>query len=230
MAGKRAAAEKVALDRIAALVPGTENVKLIKDLFARMSDKEFDQFIDALAKREKRLPIIIPNLQENTVTVERNLKLAKDWGHNFFERIWMNPGNGADPYLSNHPYLIVDVQLRRQAQHVIKKRSIPEDNSSVDDFSGQPTGKSKGSKLSYPEIQIMASAALDQSMTEQLKYRGGDIRGFAAMEESISRFGSVSLKALEQLGTQVQSTKTLSTFLTCMHLSNTLTKPTSTGG
>ena len=224
MAGKRAAAEKVGIDRIAAMVPGTTNAELIKTFFASMSDAEFDKFIDALAKREKRLPIIVPNLQKSSITVERNLKLAKEWGHNFFERIWINPGNGADPYLSNHPYLIVDVQLRRQAQHVIKKRSIPEDNTSVDDFSGQPTGKSKGSKLSYPEIQIMASAALDQSMTEQLKYRGGDVRGFAAMEESISRFGSVSLKVLDQLGTTVQSTQTLSTFLTCMHLENQLGK------
>jgi len=63
---------------------------------------------------------------------------------------------------------------------------------------------------------------LDQNLTEMLKYRGGDIQGFDAMNNAISKTGGVSLKSIEALGTTVQSTKTLSVFLFCMHLENTL--------
>jgi len=222
MPGKRKEAEKLCLDRIEAMIPGSPNTKMLAEFFARMSDKEFEAFIAKLETRAVRIPVILPNFSDKTVSVARNLELARKWNHNFFERIWLHPGDGGEPYLSNHPYLIVDVQLRRQAQHVIKKRSIPEDNTSVDDFSGQPTGKSKGSKISYPESLILASAGMDESLKELMKYRGGDVRGFAAMEESISRFGSVSMKTLDVLGTEVQAKETLSIFLTCMHLENTM--------
>jgi hypothetical protein len=109
--------------------------------------------------------------------------------------------------------------LRRQAQLLVKKISIPEDNKSINDLTGQPssTGKSRGSKISYPETQIMAALNLDNSLIEMLKYRGGDQKGFIAMNKSISQTGGVSLDALSKLGTRVKSTDTLRTFLTCMH-------------
>jgi hypothetical protein len=117
---------------------------------------------------------------------------------------------------------VVDLVLRRQAQLLVKKISIPEDNKSVDDFTGQPTGKSKGSKISYPETQILAALNLDNNLTELLKFRGGDVKGFDAMNNSISKTGGVSLASIEKLGTRVKSTETLHTLLTCMHIGNTL--------
>jgi len=55
-----------------------------------------------------------------------------------------------------------------------------------------------------------------------LKYRGGDIMGFNAMNDQINRTGGVSLKSIEHLGSTVKSTETLSVLLTSMHLSNSL--------
>lgn len=222
MAANRKAAEAVILKYVDKLLPGSENTRLYKDLFAGMSDKQFDEWMGKLEAGEIRLAIIAPNLNEPKLEIERNLALAEELGHQFFERIWIDGSNEVPPYLSPIPYLIVDLPLRRQAQLLVKKRAIPEDTRSVDDFTGQPTGKSKGSKISYPEMQILMALDLPASLTEWLKFRGGDVKGFDAMNRAISETGGVSLNAIAALGTKVKSTQTLSTFLTCAHLENTL--------
>lgn len=232
MAGNRKAAEAVVLEYIEKLIPVSGNMDIYRNLFASMDDAAFALWIEQLERKEIRLAVIAPNLtahdegqHKNHLTrldIERNLAIADELGHNFFEKIWIDNGNDIPPYLSPIPYLVVDLPLRRQAQLLVKKISIPEDSKSVDDFTGQPTGKSKGSKISYPETQIMAALNLDNNLKEMLKYRGGDEKGFDALNTAISKTGGVSLKSIEKLGTQVKSTQTLSIILTCMHLSNTL--------
>lgn len=220
MAGNRKAAEAVILEWIEKLIPDSGNRDLYANLFAGMDDAAFAVWMEKLERQEIRLAVVAPNLAKSSLDIDRNLKLADELGHNFFERILIDNGNDIPPYLSPVRYLVVDLPLRRQAQLLVKKISIPEDTKSVDDFTGQPTGKSKGSKISYPETQIMAALNLDANLTEMLKYRGGDEKGFDALNSSISKTGGVSLQSIEKLGTQVKSTQTLSIILTCMHLEN----------
>lgn len=207
---------------IGELLPGGDNVKIYQELFAKMDDAAFDTFIQGLDEGTTRLALIVPNMSEHRLDVQRNFDLAEKLGHEFFEQVWMEGANGAPPYLSPVKYLVVDLPLRRQAQHLIKKISIPDDNRSVDNLTGQPTGSSKGSKISYPELQILAALKLDDTATELIKFRGGDQKGFNAMNNSIAQTGGVSQKSLMALNTKVKSTETLSTMLVCMHLSNTL--------
>lgn len=222
MTGKRKQAEAFCLEYIEKLLPGSENAQYYKTLFAGMSDKQFDDFIAAIKGKRAHLAIVAPNLSEHKLSVERNLALAKELGHNFFQRIWMNEGNGQDPYLTPISYPVVKLPFRRQVQVLEKKRSIPENNKSIDYLTGQPTGPSKGSKISYPETQIMSTLNLTESLTELIKVRGGDIEAFNAMNDQISKTGSASLETITSAGTTVRSTRTLSTILTAMHLSNTL--------
>ena len=222
MAGNRKAAEAVILEYIEKLMPGSPNTQIYRDRFAAMSDQEFDTFMTQLENEEIFLTIQAPNLSEHKLSIERNLALATELGHEFFERVWMDEGNDIPPYLTNHKYLIVDLPLRRQAQLLTKKISIPKNNNTVDMMTGQPTAGSKGSKISYPELQIMAALGLDNCAVEFMKYRGGDLKGFNAMNTAISKTGGVELEALDKLGTKVKSTQTLTTYLTAMHLSNSL--------
>lgn len=223
MAGNnRKAAEDFILKYIDKLLPGSQNKASYEALFANMDDDKFDEFMQSLNDGTRRLAIIAPNLAKVKLSTERNLKIAEELGHDFFERVWMDGGNETPPYLSPMKYLIVDLPLRRQAQLLEKKIRIPEDNKSIDDLTGQPSGKSKGSKLSYPETQMLAAQDLESSLVEMLKYRGGDIKGFNAMNDSISRTGGVSMSSIESLGTKVRSTSSLHILLTGMHLENTL--------
>lgn len=224
MAGNRSAAEKFILDCLNDIIPDTKNIDLYKNIFAKMSDRQFEDFIKKLDSGEVIIRIIVPNFSNEKLSIERNLALAKKLGHNFFERLWIDQGGDIPPYLTPIPYPVIDLPLRRQAQLHEKKVSIPEDNKSVDELSGQPTGKSKGSKISYPEVQILAALNLEDSLTELLKARGGDIQMFNDMNTMISRTGGVSINAIDTGLSNVKSTETLATLLTSMHLSNTLAK------
>lgn len=218
----RAAAEKIITTYIGKLLPGSPNSDIYKDIFASMDDEAFDQFMTGLENNSIRLAIIAPNGTQPSLDVERNLQIAEELGHQFFERVWMDGKEGSAPYLSTVPYLVVDLPVRRQAQLLITKISIPEHNRSVDNLTGQPTGDSKGSKISYPEVQILAALNLDNTLTELIKYRGGDTIGFNAMNESIAKSGGVSIDALSALGGRVKAGDTLKTYLTAMHLASTL--------
>lgn len=218
----RLEAQNYILKYIDKLLPGSENQKIYTELFANMSDEEFDRFISDLENDKKTLAIVAPNFGKQSLSTERNLAIAKEIGYQFFQRIWIEGDGDTPTYLTPIPYLVVDLPLRRQAQLLVKKISIPEDNKSVDDFTGQPTGKSKGARVSYPEVQVLAAMGLDNSLVELLKYRGGDVKGFNAMNDSISKRGGVSMKAIERFTSGVESTRILKTFLTAMHLKSTL--------
>lgn len=220
MAKKRKEAEEYMIKYVEKMLPGGGMDKLYRDMFGRMNDQEFDTFMSDLESGRAVLPIISPNFGDVQLTTERNIEVAEELGHNFFQRLWIKEDNDLPAYLTNDPYLVVDWPLRRQAQMLTKKISVTEHSQSIDDFSGQPSGDSRGSGVSYPEIQILRAQGLEKNLREILKYRGGDERGFAAMSASISRTGGVSTASLDKLGTQVKSTQTLSTLLTCMHLAN----------
>lgn len=203
-------------------MPGSENTQIYKDLFAQMSDEQFEEFMKEIKNGTANLSIVAPNNHKYSLDLERNLKIADELKHDFFQRVWIHSNGQRPTYLTPIPYMIVKLPLRRQAQLLVKKISIPEDNKSVDDLTGQPTGKSKGSKISYPEAQVLAALGLDKSLNELLKYRGGDLKGFDAMNRLIARNGEVQLDALEPYASGVESTKTLKTILTAMHLKSTL--------
>ena len=223
MPGNRKAATDFIVKYIEKLLPGSQNTPYYQDFLGKMSDKEFEDFMTKIDEGKIILPIISENLGKVKLEVERNFKIADELGLKLFQRIWIQPENGGPRYLTPEEYLVVLLPVRRQAQILTKKISIPEDNNSIDDLTGQPTGKSKGSKISSPELQIMAAdGALDNCIVELIKYRGGDAKGFNIMNNSIAKTGGVSLKAIEPYAGKVKSTETLRVLLTSMHLGNTL--------
>jgi hypothetical protein len=204
-------------------IAGNPNKSIYEKLFKDMSDEEFDKFIDDLDTGKKFLPVVAPNLGNVHLSVENNLKIAKEMNHDFFSKLWIGAHDGAPEYLTPIPYLVVDLPLRRVSQSLIKKVKVPTDNKTVDLLSGQPTGdgKSKGARISFPELQVLSAMGLDACTLELMKYRGGDRRGFRAMNSQISSQGIANLDTLAQYASGVESTKTLRTYLVCMHLKPT---------
>jgi len=223
MPKNRRAAEAVILKRIEQMSPGGPTPEIYRKMFAKMDDAAFDAFMATLKHRQGRLAIIESNMSATKLTIENALAVAKDMNHDFYQRIWINPNDGKSPaFLTNKAYLVLDLPYRRQAQLLEKKARIPKHNRSVDELTGQAAGDSKGSKLSSPEIQVLAALDLPNMITEQIKFRGGDVKGFDAMNNMIDKTGSVSMEAINHLAGGVESTRTLSTYLTAMHLSNSL--------
>lgn len=151
-----------------------------------------------------------------------NLQLvATKYKFNHYEKLWITPEDGGPTYLTPPKYLIIKVPVRRQAQLLVKKISIPENNRVVDKLSGQATGPSKGAKISLPETQILDALNLPNTLLELLKIRGGDEGAFRAYNASISRTGYASQSELANYATGVDSTATLKAILTACHYKTT---------
>ena len=220
MAGNRKAAQDYIINFVEAILPGGGNKEMYTALFAEMSDKEFDAYMNKVEERN-HLDIIVPNMKTAKLSSERNFAIAKKMGHDFFERVWIDdPKHGKS--LSNVKYMIVQFAVRRQSQHSVKGISTSDDNNRLDQLTGQPTGASKSAKISYPEAQLLNGMNLPITLVELMKARGGDIGMFNAMKSVAAKTGEVSMQAIASRATGVESTKTLNIFLTCAHLKNTL--------
>lgn len=224
MAGNRKAAEKFILDNIDKIAPNSGNKELYQRRFKSMSDRQFDQFMTLLHNGELTLQIKMPTLEDANIDVNRNIKIGKELGYDFFQQLRLTDAATGQTYTTPQKYLILDLPLRRQAQLLVKKMSIPEDNTVRDTISGQPAGASKGSKVSFPELQVLYALGLDRSIEEMIKVRGGDEIAFNAMNRSIVQNGGASLDSIRALNSNTKSTESLSAYLTAMHLDNNLKK------
>lgn len=218
----RQKAEKFILDFMNELEPTGYNAKQYTKIFASMDDKAFDTYMKDIRDGKKSLVVFRPLYKAQGITVENNLRVAQKYGLEFFEHLhFTNNPHGPD-YKTPIKYLVVDLPYRRQSQTLDKKISVPDHNKTIDELTFQPTGESKGAKISYPELQVLLGMGLDNSITELIKYRGGDRGGFNAYNAMFLRYGSANLKTLSNFATGVESTKTVKTVFTAMHLSNTI--------
>lgn len=224
MAKNRQAAEEFIISYIEKISPGGENAAIYKSAFSKMSNSQFDEFMSGLEKGTNQLSIQAPNKGSAKLNIINNVAIARELGHDFFQRLWFHGDKETNTptYLTPVKYMVVQLPIRRQAQLLVKKIAIPENNKHIDQLTGQVTGTSKSSKISYPELQILQSMGLKNSIIELMKYRGGDIGGFSAMNKVISRDGYVHQKTIAPYATGVESTNLLKTYLTCAHLRNTL--------
>jgi len=208
----------------------THNVTVLRSFLESMSDREFDSYMKSLlphseeeATRQEIIPYFAANLTGAPgINVENNFRIAEEIGHKFYQRIWIEDPETGQELLTPHEHLKIDMPCRRQAQLLIKKSSIPQDGKTIDDLSGQVTGDSKGSKLSFPELQANASQKLDSAILEKIKIRGGDEVAYREFERIMIAHGSVSQEEVMNLGSKVKSTKTVANLLRGMLLGNNL--------
>lgn len=198
------------------------NVKLYIDLFSKMNDKEFDNFMRKLRDKEITLSVIVPNTLKHNITVENNFRLAKRLGFEFFQNITVTGNPDMPDYITPNKYVVLKLPLKRAAQLLAKKASIPDDNKSIDTLSGQVTGSSKASKITLPEQQILIGNNCKDSIIELVKSRGGDLGEAYAMDTLLYRDGMVRQETLRQYSSKVVSTKTFKAFLLGMHIKSTL--------
>ena len=222
MAKNRQAAQAMCLKLLNELCPKNPNIQIYQDLFASMSDKAFDDFMTKLREKSITLSYIEPNLSKGPrLTTKGNLDFLTKYKVSPFKRIWITNSDGSRT-LSNFKYMVVPLPVRRQAQILVEKISIPESNRVVDDISSQPTGPSKGSKISYPQQSVLDTLGLQKTLEEFNYYRSGDIKGYAAMNEALLKGGSVKMANIAQHRSGVEAVKAWSVFLKGAHLGNNL--------
>lgn len=219
----RKSAEEYLYKFMKELTKDDSNTEYYKNLFATMDDKQFDDFVKSLETTGNLIPVYFPNFGKAKITVKNNIELAqKYFNHSFFKQLWIGPKDSDPKYLTPVKYMVVDLPVRRASQRLDHKIKVAENNKVIDTLSGQPTGASKGSRLSYPSAQVLSAQGLTHTLTELYKYRGGDTAGFSALNLMLNRYGVATQQNLANFSTGVESSKTLYSYLTGMHLKNNL--------
>lgn len=206
------------------IAPGHLMGDYYRTYLTKLSAAQMSEVVRKIENGEEYLPLVNPNLSGVVLSVDRNLKIGKKWGWNFFPRIWITDPSDPDvTYLSNPKYLVIPLPVRRQAQTSEAGLSTPLDNNQQDELTGQVTGVSKSSAMTAPEVQILGNEQLYNTLEEFLKPRGGDNKAYQAMEKSIIQTGTGTLAEARAAGTRAKSADTLSVLMKYgAHLGNTL--------
>lgn len=206
----------------AAQMEKDENISLTKQRFARMSDKQFEEFLqdeNLDLDGNKELAIVVPNNGKYSISIDRNIKICELLGYQFRQKLQLPEINGVPAHLSNEPYPLLLLPFGRQIQHVLDKQSIPDHSRQRDALSGQVTGDSKGGKISYFEALVLQGMGLEKTVIEFLKVRGGDRGSERSLNAQIDLYGEASLTDAVRSGTGVVSLATLKSLFLGMHYS-----------
>lgn len=219
--GDRKKAIDIFLQGLEEILPGSKNTEYYRNHFQTLSDQQFEELIVAVEEGRLILPIFQPNLAKPALDVTRNIEIGQKWGHDFFEQLWVtDPTDPTLETLTPKKYLLLELPMRRQAQTLENKMAVPLSNEFIDDLSGQPmdSTESKGSALTFPELQVLNSEGLDATALELLKFRGGDVDAYQSLERTIIETGQASMVQTDPGDSRVKSTDTLNIRLRAAHI------------
>ena len=212
--------EAYILEWIKKITQDEDNVNLYKDLFKSMSNEDFDKFMTNLKNGQVLQIIVSPDSKaDKKITTKRNIKLGKELGISFYQRLEYGPGeNYPTKVRTPNKYFISDSPFRRLRQTVEKGVSVSNNLGHIDMLSGQVVGDSQSSKITLPELQLLNGMGVKDILVEFLKFRGGDLGANRAMNNYLSHYGQASMNVLKSHAEGVISTKTLKAYFNAMHL------------
>jgi hypothetical protein len=210
---------------------GEQNLNAYLQELRKLPEEKFEAMVASIERgrdtptavlSEFILPFFVPNLKDSKIRMDGLLKLADELNVPIYQRVWTTDESTGQRYLTPIKYPVLPLAVRRQAQTLDGKQSIPTDTSVIDDLTGQPTGDSKGSAMTYTELQVFYAQGLENTIIEAIKVRGGDQKALNAFEREIIERGGASLQPILDANTHVKSTLSLNAYLRGMHLSSNL--------
>lgn len=220
----RAAAIAIGVKLMGELFPDSGNdTQLAADLNA-LSDDEFEKWIERLRGGERMVSATLPNLVAPRYDNAHLKAVADRWGVQFFHHLEMEDPDTGKKFVTPLRYMIIQEGVIRLTQMIEDKQSIPDDNTHVDDLTGQVTGPSKGSRISFPELNNIKGMGGDTLVVELISVRGGDEGANQKLESDISLTGEGSVAEAKEWGTGVTATKNFASLLRTAMLDTTLDK------
>ena len=218
---KRKQVEDYLLENMSVLDPSGTNTARLKNMFDKMSDKEFDDMMCSVRDGNDKLAVIYTPALKVYLRMENIFRVAKKIGLKIIEKLFLNDESTGRRYKTPHEYMVIRVPVRRLKQVIMDKISVPDSDTKVDTFTGQVVKPDKGSSISSIEAQTILSKNLTTSIYELTNVRGGNITQFANFKSQLQETGSASLSVLDPTA-RVKSSIILSVYLRCMLIDNNL--------
>ena len=210
---------KKAQDRILEVVNELDetgiNTKYYTELFAKLSDKEFDAYMHRLRDKTDVLAYYAPNMIHKN-HINKLIALCKKHGVKLFERLRIYNTETDTYYYTPRKFLILQLPVRRFSQFVDHKLSVAESDKRIDMLSGQVTKPDQAATISQIEIQTLYARGLNSTIRELAKYRGGDVVAFGEFKRELEEQGAATID--QETGSVVRSAVTLDVLYSGMHI------------
>lgn len=190
------------------------NIGLISNLIDDMSDKELDALVDDIANGKSIIPLVVPN--GSTIDYEDLLNTTKKRKVQLHKKIITTDGTKRTK--GRIPRLVMEVPVKKLAQLVDKKRSIADDQHSVNHLTGQVTGASKSMSITNPELSLWSGNGMSDAIREATKYRGGDVNSKLVIEKLAESGVEITQATLEQYSSGPEVNNTVKQLLLGMHI------------
>jgi len=192
-----------------------KNGKFYTEKFAKMSDKDFDEYMKRIRDREDVLVLYAANMVDH-LRIANLTKVAKEVGVKLFERIRIYDASSNTYYFTPKKYAILQIPIRRMVQFADHKLTVAEGDSRTDILSGQMVKPDAGASLSEPESRILHAFGLKNTLRELNKFRGGDVVAFAEYKRELEETGRTVVD--RDTGTKTRSAVAVDVYYSGIHI------------
>lgn len=216
---KRIEAEKIIYDTMDALDPSKKTSEYYKNMFSKMSDKEFISF--ASNKFPYRFQPRMFKIEPKMPDIDRAAKILNI---PIMEKISM-------PYLyedingrpvKSKEALVIYLHLKKMKQFISKKNSMSTNIEQRDMKTGSLVNKDKNAQTSDREMESLVVMGLDNTIKELSRPRADAMVSKSVMYNTINTTGTVSLKDLPFENDEVIAKNLLNVYMLGSMLSTNL--------
>lgn len=198
MTKKRKEAQEFILKLISDMLGKGANYTRYTELFKKMTDKEFDDYMKAIRDGKHTLYVELPNMGKEKFDIDKALKAGDSLGINFFKKVWhYNVATDLD-FKPDVEYMVLRLPVRPLKQFVQEKMSVPSSDKKINSLTGQVTAEDKTASFTFVENQSLNAKSMEKTSLELLKPRGGDTEAYSEMKRELEETGECSLENLGQ--------------------------------
>lgn len=217
-------------DRFQRLTPtedgsDNDNVRFLKSFFKGKSDAEIKALAVRLRDEGGVIPFISPNGDDkNDPKMENILSVAEEVGYKPKQRVWhINPDGTA--YLSPTTRLVGVLYFRRQNQTAGHSAGYADIGNTINTLTGQVTGRSKVTRFSFPEINLVAQyPGMDPVLRELLEFRGGNPKARRVLKHLLATTGTADHSTIAAHSDGARINQTLKAYMIGASLDSSHTK------
>lgn len=222
MAGNRKVFEQIVIEAFSPVTKGGGNKVVYERLFAQMSDKAFEEFVQWL-ERGNSLALFASNYVPAEKLVYENLMtLCKKHGVEIEQQLVIFDEDTNIKSLTPYKAIVGRAEARKQRQMLVKKFSAARNDSDIDDLTGQPMGDSRATGISGPEITVLRNLGLPLMANELYNVKGGDADALKAYKNELLTTGKTTTAGSLRKGSGTKVLNTVYHLLRGRHIDSNI--------